>query len=71
VRPRGGRAEGERDAVKPFALGWVIFAVASAVTAGALLTLSISALHDWRAFFVFLLLPAITVAVLLVAALKH
>jgi hypothetical protein len=55
----------------PFARAYVILAIALAVTAGLFLSVTLAFLQDWRALLVFFILPAITVALVLLAALKQ
>ena len=54
----------------PFRLAFVVLAAALVVTTGIFLVIFIPFLQDWRALLVFFVLPVITVALVVVAALK-
>jgi hypothetical protein len=68
VRMLGG--ENDRRERPPFRLAFVLLAAAFIVVTGVFLVIFVPLLQDWRAFLVFALLPTITVALVLVAALK-
>jgi hypothetical protein len=66
VIDRGDR----RESPVPFRLAFVVLAAALVVTTGIFLLIFLPFLQDWRALLVFFVLPVITVALVVVAALK-
>jgi hypothetical protein len=60
-----------RERPPPFRLAFRLLTAALLVVMGVSLVVFIPLLQDWRAFLVFALLPTITLALVLVAALKR